>query len=422
MEATKSTWDKAAIMESNANSKALNVIFCGMSPDEFHQISHITIANEALQILKTTYEGTKKVKDTKLQMLTTRFEELRMSKDESFDSFYSKLNEVVIGKFNLGEKTEDSKVVLKILHSLPESFRVKVTAIEESKDLNEIKVQELIGSLQTYELSLPNQRKSKSLTLKTIYERVKAHDSSDEDVVEKDVAYLAKNFCKFLKFKNSGKFGDKGKFTNSGKEKKDFKKREGQEFQSTQGVTCFECNGHDHFKKECPNYLRSKGKTYATTLSDSDSSTSDSKDSCDEEGNFSAFMTIAHVESSEDLNLLVQELGEHSDEEFMGIVEESDAEEDEDTTSLQENYNSLLKKSGEYVRVAKAAVKKMKKAEEDYKSLLMRYKKAKCEIETLNGELIEAYTKVRFLEYEVVQANAKVEQVSTKKLDDVLFS
>ena len=70
-----------------------------------------------------------------------------MSEDESFDSFYSKLNEVVNGKFNLGEKTEDSKVVRKILQSLPESFRVKVTAIEESKDLNEIKVQELVGSL-----------------------------------------------------------------------------------------------------------------------------------------------------------------------------------------------------------------------------------------------------------------------------------
>ena len=45
----------------------------------------------------------KKVKDTKLQMLTTRFEELKMSEGESFDSFYGKLNEVVIGKFNLGE-------------------------------------------------------------------------------------------------------------------------------------------------------------------------------------------------------------------------------------------------------------------------------------------------------------------------------
>ena len=92
--------------------------------------------------------------------------------------------------------------------------------------------------------------------------------------------------------------------------------------------------------------MRSKGKAYATTLNDSDSSTFDLEDSYDEEGNFSAFMNIAHVESSEDLNLLVQELGEHSDEEFMGIVEESDPEEDEDTAGLQENYNSLLKKWG----------------------------------------------------------------------------
>ena len=152
LEAAKSTWNKAALAASNANSKALNVIFCGVSPDEFHRISHITIAKEAWQILENTYEGTKKVKDTKLQMLTTQFEELRMSEDESFDSFYSKLNEVIIGKFNLGEKTEDSKVVQKILRSLPESFCAKVTAIEESKDLDEIKVQELIGSLQTYEI------------------------------------------------------------------------------------------------------------------------------------------------------------------------------------------------------------------------------------------------------------------------------
>ena len=67
-------------------------------------------------------------------------------------------------------------------------------------------------------------------------------------------------------------------------------------------------------------------------------------------------------------------------------------------------------------------MRKMKKAEEDYKSLLIRYKEAKCEIETLNGELSEAYTKVRFLEQEVVQVNAKIERVTTKKLDDVISS
>ena len=81
-EAAKSTWDMAALAAANANSKALNAIFCGVSPDEFHRISHITIAKEVWQILETTYEGTKKVKDTKLQMLTTRFEELKMSEDE----------------------------------------------------------------------------------------------------------------------------------------------------------------------------------------------------------------------------------------------------------------------------------------------------------------------------------------------------
>ena len=65
----------------------------------------------------------------------------------SFDSFYNKLNEVVVSKFNLGEKTKDSNIVRKILRSLPESFRAKATAIEESKDLDDIKVQELVGSL-----------------------------------------------------------------------------------------------------------------------------------------------------------------------------------------------------------------------------------------------------------------------------------
>ena len=74
---------------------------------------------------------------------------------------------------------------------------------------------------------------------------------------------------------------------------------------------------------------------YATTLSDLDSSNSDSKERCDKEGNYSAFMTIAHVKSSNELNLLVQELGEHSDEESLGIVEESDAKEDESTANLK---------------------------------------------------------------------------------------
>ena len=130
----KTEWDKATLALANANSKAINAIFYGVSTDEFHRISHMEIAKEAWTILNTTYEGTKKVKDTKFQMLTTRFEELKMGDNESFDSFYGKLNEIVIAKLNLGKKIEDAKVVRKILRSLPKSFHPKVTTIEESKD------------------------------------------------------------------------------------------------------------------------------------------------------------------------------------------------------------------------------------------------------------------------------------------------
>ena len=96
------------------------------------------------------------------------------------------------------------------MRSLPESFHAKVTAIEESKDLDEIKIQELIGSLQTYELGLPSHKSSKSLTLKTIIERM--DDSSKEDDVKKEVAFLAKNFRKFLKMKTVGSHSAKESF------------------------------------------------------------------------------------------------------------------------------------------------------------------------------------------------------------------
>ena len=85
-------------------------------------------------------------------------------------------------------------------------------------------------------------------------------------------------------------------------------------------------------------------------------------------------MTIAHVESSVDLSVLMEELGEHTELESIGIVEESDDEEDNETVGLQETYNSLLEKTGEYAKVANAAIKKMKRVEEDYRSLLVRYR------------------------------------------------
>ena len=116
-----------------------------------------------------------------------------------------------------------------------------------------------------------------------------------------------------------------------------------------------------------PTYFKAKGKVFATTLSDSDSSNSNSEESWDGEGNYSAFMTIAPMDSSEDLSTLVEELGEHTKVESMGVGEESNAEDEEyiyeGANGLQESYNSFLEKTREYARVAKAAVNKMNKIE-----------------------------------------------------------
>ena len=92
--------------------------------------------------------------------------------------------------------------------------------------------------------------------------------------------------------------------------------------------------------------MKAKGRALATTLNDSDSSNSDFEESCDGEGNYSAFMTIAPVDSSEDLNTLVEELGEHTEVESIDVGDESDDDDDEciyeGTNRLQESYNALL--------------------------------------------------------------------------------
>ena len=109
--------------------------------------------------------------------------------------------------------------------------------------------------------------------------------------------------------KNSGKPFSKGNFSSSKDDRKEFKKKDGKEFQSPQGIMCYKCNGHGHLKKEFPNYLRGKGKVFAITLSDFDSSNSDTEGECDSEGNYRAFMTIASIDSKNDLSNLVDELG-----------------------------------------------------------------------------------------------------------------
>ena len=247
-------------------------------------------------------------------------------------------------------------------------------------------------------------------------------DSSDEDDVEKEVAFLTKYFQKFLKMKNNGKLFRKRKFLSSKNDKREFKKKDGKDSSSIQGIVCYECNGHGHLKKECPNYLRGKGKVFATTLSDSESSNSNAEGECDSKGNYSAFMAITIVDFRDELSDLADELGIHSEGEEVDDLEDKNVYLNEGEKNLQEVYDALLEDCGKYAKVAKNAVKKIKKIEEEHKSTLVQLKGAKCEVEELKEELLNAYSKIKFLELEIIQANVKVERISTKKLNSVLSS
>ena len=125
----------------------MNAIFNAVSMEEFKRISNVEVAHIAWNIFQTVHEGTKAIKINKLQQLTTRFGSIRMSNDECFDEFYAKLNDIVNSAYNLGKIYNQPKIVRKILRSLNEDFIPKVTAIIESKDVDSIHVDELVGSL-----------------------------------------------------------------------------------------------------------------------------------------------------------------------------------------------------------------------------------------------------------------------------------
>ena len=170
----------------------MNALFNAITNEEFKKISSTETAKEAWTILQTTYEGTKAVKDSKLQRLTTSFKEIKMEEDESFDKFYTKLKDIVNSAFNLGETIPEPKIVRKVLRSLPERFHAKITAIEESKDIDKIPLTELVGNLQTYELGLTRFGKSskgKSMALKAKSSEI---DESSDDENSKMKSYITK--------------------------------------------------------------------------------------------------------------------------------------------------------------------------------------------------------------------------------------
>ena len=93
-----------------------------------------------------------------------------------------------------------------MLKSLPERFHAKITVIEESNDIDQISLTELVGNLQTYELGLTRigkSSKSKSMALKA---KSSDTDESSDDEDSKMKSYIIRQFKKFMKNANTKRF------------------------------------------------------------------------------------------------------------------------------------------------------------------------------------------------------------------------
>ena len=151
--------------------------------------------------MKVTYEGTSKVKETKINLLITQYEVFKMDESETIVQMYSRFTNIINSLKALDKAHTQSELVQKILRSLLATWIHKASAIEESKDLEKYDLEELIGSLMTHEIhiqSLQNKSdfKKKGLALKATEEdpnndessSFSSEDSSDED----ELAMLSK--------------------------------------------------------------------------------------------------------------------------------------------------------------------------------------------------------------------------------------
>ena len=310
-----------------------------------------------------------------------------MYKDESFDEFYAKLNGIVNSTYNLGKIYDQLKIVRKILKSLTEDFRPKVTVITESKDVDSILIDELVGSLQSYKLDLSKPNKSKSIALKSIDD---VDDNGfDDELSSKEIAYLVKSFRNFFKNNNkrargrnnvepkNSKKNELTKINNTEKSKE----KVGQSSSNSLGQQCFGFQGYGHEKSECPIFLRSKGKSMVVNLSNGEASNHESRS--DENGNFFAFTAIAVVNESD---LAIEN---PSDRKLFG------------SANLQEAYNMLCKVATKDAMSVDLGLKKIAILEQEKKNLLLNLLDANELVNKVKAENIKLVEKVKNLELDL---------------------
>jgi hypothetical protein len=184
-------------MEFRFNAKAMNAILNGLAEAKFVKFMHSDSTKVMLDKMISSYEGNEKVKDTKIQTHRMKFEKLKMDEDETISKYFLRIEEHVNTMKGLGETIDESFLAHKILTSLLDRFNSKVSAIEEITDLKALKLDQLLGTLTTYEMRIT---KGKSTTREAFFKA--------EKNIESDIDEIEANFVRRLT-KGSGKY--KGK-------------------------------------------------------------------------------------------------------------------------------------------------------------------------------------------------------------------
>lgn len=130
---------------------ALAAIYQSIPEDILLSVADKKTAKEAWDAIKTMCLGADRVRQAKVQTLKSKFEVLSMKEKETIDEFCMTLNGLVTNIRALGETVEESYVVKKLLRAVPSRFLQITSAIEQFGKLNEMSIEEAVGSLKAHE-------------------------------------------------------------------------------------------------------------------------------------------------------------------------------------------------------------------------------------------------------------------------------
>lgn len=222
------------------------------------------------------------MKMSRLQLLITKFENMKMKDDESIHDFHMNILEIANASSALGELMSEEKLARNIMRFVPKRFDMKVNAIEKAQDINKIRVDELVGSLQTFELGINDRSEKKSKSIALVSNTDEECDLDTDEGLSNAIVLLGRQFNKVMKRVNLKSRGDvKNNFFDISKSNGLGSKSRYEEGSSqSKGVQCHECEGFGHIRAECPTYLKRQKKGLTVTWSDEDSESEEESAKC----------------------------------------------------------------------------------------------------------------------------------------------